>query len=131
MSMPFKINLNATAGCWIKVWEHGHFGGKSAVIQGPAAFANMRLPDKDWGDDIDSLQVGPNAWVQAFEDENFEDSEIWFVANQIVPSLDELGFGDDIDSMRIFDRPPSADTPSFAKYLRALSRFHNELQRLN
>jgi hypothetical protein len=80
------------------------------MVYGPAEHSNLRnLPNsggKDWGDQIDSLIVGPQAWVQTFEDEDFEDTELWFVPNQMVRSLDELGMGDDIDSMRIFDHPP-------------------------
>jgi hypothetical protein len=103
----------ATSGCWVHIFEDEDFstGDDHLVVWGPASFANMRgLPssgDKDWGDEIDSVIVGPNAWVQAFEDENFEDTEIWFVPNQAVRSLDELGIGDDIDSMRIYDHPPT------------------------
>jgi hypothetical protein len=121
----------AVPGCYVKVWEHGHFGGKSIVIPGPAQYPNMRLPEGDWGDDIDSLQVGPNAYVQCFEDENFEDTEIWFLPNQVVESLDELGFGDDIDSMRIHAQPPSADHASFRRYQEALLRQVNDVRAAN
>jgi hypothetical protein len=62
--------------------------------------------DFDWGDQIDSIIVGPGAWVWVYEDEDFGDDMLPLVPRQAVHRLDELNFGDEIDSIRIFNSSP-------------------------
>lgn len=88
----------------ITVFEHENYAGASKRIDF-GAYRNLRFPEKDWGDDIDSLRTDPGTWVMAFEDENFEDTFIVIPPNTSYPKLDELGIGDDIDSMIVQDHP--------------------------
>ena len=101
-----------TTGCWVKVWEHKNYEGRSETFNGPAEDA--KLGDNKWpgsddeiGDDIDSITTGPNAWFEGFEDENFEDSVVRIGPNQSIADLDTMEMGDEIDSYRLYDRKPS------------------------
>lgn len=64
--------------CFVHIWEDENFQDDNDIIYGPGRWNNMRgLPGAnkgDWGDEIDSLKVGPTASVTVFEDENFNDN---------------------------------------------------------
>src|SRR5690349_10119869 len=69
----------ADDGCWVKVWEHKTFAGRTVTWKGP--MTDARLGDDNWpgnddevGDDIDSLEAGPGAWAEVYEDESFSDT---------------------------------------------------------
>lgn len=99
-----------TPGCVVQFWEHNNFGGRSVTIQGPFQVPN--LPAYQWpgggemGDDIDALATGPNAWIEVFEDENYEDTVVCIGPNQRVADLDTRGIGDNIDSFKLYDHQP-------------------------
>jgi len=92
-------------GCWVKIYEDNWYEDSWDRILGPGSYYNMRnLPgaDKyDWGDEVDSLIVGPHAKVVVYEDEDFDDKKKVFGPNSRIPVLDNYGMGDEIDSMRI------------------------------
>lgn len=96
--------------CYIDVWRGVNFDGEMIRICGPAEYPVLQFAQGDWGDDIGSLRVGPNAFVMAYRDQNFKDKMITFGPNDEVADLREFKFDDDIeslkviDSMKIFDR---------------------------
>jgi len=64
----------AGSDCWLEVYDQNGFQGKKARIEGPAELPNLaRLNGENWGNRIDSLQVGAKAQVWAFRQENFQD----------------------------------------------------------
>jgi len=88
--------------CWLDIWESDNYQDSNTRIYGPVDLPNLRnVNGKDWGDQIDSLIVGPKTQVWAYEDENFSDTEITFSQNQRVPNTGELNFHDDIDSIKM------------------------------
>jgi len=101
-----------TPDCYIDVWRDADFGGETRRLYGPAEFPTLRFGDADWGDDIGSLRVGPNAFVMAYRDRDFKDEMTAFGPNDEVADLRALGVNDDLDSLRlidslkIFDRVP-------------------------
>jgi hypothetical protein len=103
-------------GCWVIIYEDEGCQDASLLLTGPAEFPNLRgLPgagDKDWGDDIDSIVVGPNCWLQVFADESFGDTSAWYGPNTHAPGLGDMG--DEIDSMRLFNAPQ----PEYFEFLR-------------
>ena len=116
-----------TPECYIDVWRDADFGGETRRLYGPAEFPTLRFADADWGDDIGSLRVGPNAFVMAYRDRDFKDELKTFGPNDEIADLRALGVGDDLDSLRlidslkIFDRvpynaaaapPPAKDAPA-------------------
>ena len=74
------IEPAASSGCWVRLWEDPNFGGATDTIFGPGEFATMKnLPGAmktDWNDKIDSIEVGPNASLMVWQDENFGNHSI-------------------------------------------------------
>ncbi|HEX6183358.1 MAG TPA: hypothetical protein VFZ44_05555 [Pyrinomonadaceae bacterium] len=108
--------------CYIDVWRDADFGGERIRIYGPAEYPTLGFAEGNWGDDIGSLRVGPNAFVMAFRHREFRDKLITFGPNDEVADLSQFKFDDDIesmkviDSLKIFDRlgynsPPTAEAP--------------------
>ncbi|HEY0098791.1 MAG TPA: hypothetical protein VGB76_07535 [Pyrinomonadaceae bacterium] len=92
-----------SSDCFIEVWRDVNFKGEVIRIYGPAEHPNLRFVQGDWGDDIGSLRVGPNAFVLAYRDQNFRDELVTFGPNDEVADLRELKFHDDIDSVKVID----------------------------
>jgi hypothetical protein len=90
--------------CWIEIFEDDNYDvdDPHVKIQGPKEFATMKnLQGKDWANDIESVIVGSNASVSAYEDKEFKGTEITFAPNQRVPNLGKLDMANDIESMKI------------------------------
>lgn len=112
-----KIWLGECNGCWLEVWDRPKFSGHCARLLGPADFPYLRIGRQDWHAEAHSLLVGPNAYVQCYEDLNFLDSVFWLLPNQRVENVAHLACGDEIDCLRIFDRPPFAHEPGYPAYM--------------
>ena len=114
-----KIWLTASNGCWLDVWDQPRCKGRHTRLFGPVDLPYLRLADPaaDGGGTVGSLVVGPNAYVQCYEDLNFHDSVFWLLPNQRVDDVADLPCNDDIDSLRLWDRPPFAHEPGYAAYM--------------
>lgn len=68
----------ARAGdCWLDVYDKTELGGTHARIEGPAQLASLaKLNNENWGNRIESLEVGPKAQVLAFRQENFKEDSV-------------------------------------------------------
>ena len=111
------IWVGESNGCWIDVWDDVDFKGHYQRLFGPTDFPYMRFGDRDWATTLQSLRVGPGAYVQCYEDLNVPESVFWLLPGQVVPNVAALDCGDEIDSMRIFDRPPFAREPGYTAYM--------------
>jgi hypothetical protein len=103
-SVPAGASEGCPNDCWVHVYGDEEYseGNAHTVICGPAELPNLeKLNGKDWGDQIDSVKVGGTATVDAWKDKNYQDTKISFAAGQSYPSLGELGFHDDIGSMKV------------------------------
>lgn len=90
--------------CWIEVFEDTKYDADDphVKISGPKDFQSLKnLNGKDWSNDIESVVVGSNATVHAYEGKDFKGTEITFAPNQRVPDLAKLDMGNDIESMKI------------------------------
>ncbi len=90
--------------CWIEIFEDDNYDADDphVKIQGPKEIATMKnLEGKDWANDIESVIVGSNASVRAYEDKDFKGTEIAFAPGQRVPNLGKLDMANDIESMKI------------------------------
>ncbi|MFT3745788.1 MAG: beta/gamma crystallin domain-containing protein [Pyrinomonadaceae bacterium] len=98
-----------SSDCWVTFYESQDYRDKSVTLYGPVEYRNLKnLPGGggiDWGDQFDSLRTGPNAWVTIYNDENFEDDRYTYGPGS---SQRQLPSGDDVDSLRIYDRNPNA-----------------------
>jgi hypothetical protein len=90
--------------CWIEIFEDDNYDADDphVKIQGPKEVSTMKnLEGKDWANDIESVIVGSNASVHAYEDKDFKGTEITFAPGQRVPNLGKLDMANDIESMKI------------------------------
>ena len=90
--------------CWIEIFEDDNFDADDPHVKlyGPKEFATMKnVEGKDWSNDIESVIVGSNATVRAYEDKDFKGTEIAFAPGQRVQNLGKLDMANDIESMKI------------------------------
>lgn len=90
--------------CFIEVFEDDNFDADDphVILQGPKEYATLKnLAGKDWSNDIESVIVGSNATVRAYEDKDFKGTEIAFAPGQRVPNLGKLDMANDIESLKI------------------------------
>ena len=90
--------------CWIEIFEDDNFDPDDphVVLQGPKEYATLKnLAGKDWSNDIESVIVGSNATVRAYEDKDFKSTEISFLPGQRVANLGKLDMANDIESLKI------------------------------
>ncbi len=95
--------------CWVHVFDDKNFDvtDDNHMICGPGKWANLRnLPGAVkviWGDEIESLKVGPKATVIVWADENFAGMTQTYGPGSAVPSLKAStpGLSDNISSIEI------------------------------
>jgi len=112
-----RIRLNRATGCWIDLFDAPQFQGNACRLHGPAEFAGLRIRERDWGECIESLAVGPTAYVQCFKAGSFDDTVVWLLPSQSLENMADLDCENAIDTMRLFDRPPFASEPGYAAYM--------------
>ena len=112
-----SLRLQGSNGCWLDVFDGERFSGNSRRLIGPAEFLGMRFREKDWGEQLHSVNVGPAAYVQCFNSRDFDRSVLWLLPNQAVERVAELEIVDGVDSLRLFDRPPFAHEGGYAAYM--------------
>ena len=113
-----KFWISQSKGCWIDLFEGRDFGGKRLRLFGPGDFVNLWVGSDDWSDQVHSIIVGPCAYAQCFEELNFRDSVVWLTPGQRVSNVAALPTEEELDSLRLFDRPPFASEPGFEAYAR-------------
>ncbi|BFU95297.1 MAG: exported protein of unknown function [Nitrospira sp.] len=89
---------------YIERFEDDHYDADDphTRIQGPKETATLKnLQGTDWANDIESVVVGSNATVYAYEDKDFKATEIVFAPGQEVPNLGKLDMPNDIESIKI------------------------------
>jgi hypothetical protein len=90
--------------CWIEIFEDEKYDADDphVKIQGPKELPTLKnLNGKDWANEIESLILGSNASVHAYEDKDFKGTEITFAPGQRVPNLGKFNMANDIESMII------------------------------
>jgi hypothetical protein len=112
-----SLRLQGSNGCWLDVFDAERFSGNARRLVGPAEFLGMRFREKEWGEQLHSLNVGPAAYVQCFNSRDFDRSVLWLLPNQAVERVAELDIADGVDSLRLFDRPPFAHEGGYATYM--------------
>ena len=90
--------------CFIEIFEDDNFDADDphVVLQGPKDYASLKnIGGKDWANDIESVIVGSNATVRAYEDKDFKGTELALLPGQRVQNLGKLDMANDIESMKI------------------------------
>ena len=89
--------------CYVDVWRDADFRGEMIRILGPAEYPTLDFAQGDWGDDIGSLRVGPNAFVIAYRRRDFQDEPVTFGPNDEVADLRQFKFDDEMESVKVID----------------------------
>lgn len=90
--------------CFIEIFEDDNFDPDDphVVLQGPKEYASLKdIGGKDWSNDIESVIVGSNATVRAYEDKDFKGTELSLLPSQRVQNLGKLDMANDIESIKI------------------------------
>ena len=89
--------------CFIEIFEDDNFDGDDphVVLQGPKDYSSLKIAGKDWANDIESVIVGSNATIRAYEDTDFRGTELAFLPSQRIKDLGKLDMANDIESMNI------------------------------
>jgi hypothetical protein len=111
-----KICVSQSRGCWVDLYERPNFGGRKLRLFGPGDYVNLWVAPEDWGEEAASLVAGPAAYVLCFAELNFNESVIWLVPGQRLGDTARLPLELELDSIRVFDRPPFASEPGFRAY---------------
>jgi hypothetical protein len=99
--------------CWIDVFELSQFRGRRRRLYGPGQFVSLRSRSADWGASIDSLIVGPKAYVRLFRSSHPHTAVHWLSPRQAVGDVLKLNIHDDVDSVQILDRTPTRTDPGY------------------
>ena len=90
--------------CWIEIFDDDEYDEDDphVKIQGPAEYASLKdVYGRNWSKDIESVIVGTNATVHAWQNKDFTGPEITFTPGQRVPKLSKLKMANNIESMKI------------------------------
>lgn len=90
--------------CWIEIFDDDEYDEDDphVKIQGPAEYASLKdVYGRNWSKDIESVIVGTNATVHAWQNKDFTGPEITFAPGQRVPKLSKLKMANNIESMKI------------------------------
>lgn len=90
--------------CWIEIFDDDEYDEDDphVKIQGPAEYATLKdVYGRNWSKDIESVIVGTNATVHAWQNKDFTGPEITFAPGQRVPKLSKLKMANNIESMKI------------------------------
>lgn len=97
--------------CWVSFYESDDFQGGSITYTGPVSVPHLGGVDlsngKSVGDEIDSLKLGPNSWLEVYKDGGYENRVRRFNPNTIVRNLDDYDIGDTISSFKLFSSEPA------------------------
>ena len=114
-----KICVSQSRGCWVDLYERRDFRGRTLRLHGPGDYTNLWVASEQWGDEAASLVAGPAAYVQCFAELYFNESVVWLAPGQRVADVGALPPEFELDSIRLFDRPPFALERGYAAYARA------------
>jgi hypothetical protein len=100
------MNVKPVKGCWVDSFELSHFRGRRRRLFGPSDYPALRSRSTAWGISIDSLIVGPSAYVRLYRQEAKEDTALWLLPRQLVDDVITVKIDERIDSLQIRDTAP-------------------------
>jgi hypothetical protein len=95
--------------CWVQVFDDKNYDltDDNHMICGPGKWSNLRnlsgAVKPNWGDEIESLKVGPRATVIVWREENYTGTSLTFNAGAAIASLKMTNptLSDNISSIEI------------------------------
>lgn len=90
--------------CWAEIYMNSEFNknGPRLLLVGPHELATLKgLNDQNWDNDIESIIIGPEASMIAYEDPDFGGRTLIVAPNQTLASLSDAQMKNDIESLRL------------------------------
>ena len=97
------LSARSSTGCYIEVWRDKNFEGECLTIEGPGEIEDLCSNHMTWCGSIESLRVGPHAFVLAYGETEFKGKMISLGPGEELSDLGNIKFDDEIDSIRIVD----------------------------
>jgi hypothetical protein len=94
VTVPSKDMTAAQPGCWAKLYDAENFGGQSLTLVGPTEVPKLE------GTFV-SLEVGPSAVVQTFQDDHFGKQSKSFQAGERIKNLQGSGGDAQLKSIKV------------------------------
>lgn len=90
--------------CYVHLFDGDNFKDENDIISGPGRWGNLRnLPGASktiWGDEADSLKVGPAATLKVWDDTDFKGK-----TNTFGPGTEKADLDEEPESMEITCKP--------------------------
>ena len=112
-------------GCWLDVFELSHFRGRRRRLLGPNQFNSIRSRSATWGISIDSMLVGPNAYIRMFSAADVDSTLLWLFPRQLIEDVINLRVDDSADSVQILAVPPVQGERGYEAYIRSFNQLPN------
>lgn len=93
--------------CWVEIFMNADFdrNGPRLLLIGPHELPSLKgLNDQNWDNDIESIVVGPEATMVAYEHTDFGGRTLFLDANQNIGNLIEAQMKNEIESLRLVCR---------------------------
>ena len=90
--------------CWAEIYMHAEFdkNGSRLLLVGPHELTTLKgLNDQNWDNDIESIIVGPEAYMVVYADQEFGGRTLIVTANQNLGNLSDAQMKNDIESLRL------------------------------
>lgn len=97
---------NDPTGCWVDVFELSRFRGRRRRLFGPSDFRSLRNQAGLWGVGIDSIIVGPAAYLRLYRSNEPTSAALWMTPKQLAEDLIALQIDDEVDSLSLHKHPP-------------------------
>ena len=103
VAMETKADTNLANGCWAKLYGQKDMKGDSLTLIGPVDMADMTGPfGIEWDDKVSSLKAGPNATLQIYDSENFQERATTVKAGEQIRDIGaRQGSFEDVESIRV------------------------------
>lgn len=90
--------------CWAEIYMNAEFdkNGSRLLLVGPHELTTLKgLNDQNWDNDIESIIVGPEAYMVLYADQEFGGRTLILIANQNLGNLSDAQMKNDIESLRL------------------------------
>lgn len=90
--------------CWAEIYMNAEFdkNGSRLLLVGPHELTTLKgLNDQNWDNDIESIIVGPEAYMELYADQEFGGRTLILRANQNLGNLSDAQMKNDIESLRL------------------------------
>ncbi|HRI38727.1 MAG TPA: hypothetical protein PLO50_09240 [Nitrospira sp.] len=90
--------------CWAEIYMNAEFDKNAPrlLLVGPHELTTLKgLNDQNWDNDIESIIVGPEAYMVLYADQEFGGRTLILAANQNLGNLSDAQMKNDIESLRL------------------------------